>query len=243
MNQLTRKQRELLEREQLILDMAQSIINEEGYSHLNMDRIAARVEYSKGTIYNHFSNKEEIISGISCRCMTRLTRLFSRAREYPGSHRERIAAIGIAHSLYTLLHPNEMQNMQIIKSTGVREKISSDKHMELMHQEENVTGVVLDIIGDAMAAGDIPAGEAYTPDGIMFGLWSMSYGANLLALTDIPFEKLGMADPLDMLWVNCHKLLDSYHWKPLSTDMDIFALREKILNELFAEEYKQLKGE
>jgi len=238
---LTRKQRELFEREQLILDTAQHILQHEGLQSLTMDRVAAEVEYSKGTIYNHFNSKEEIISGIGCRCMNKLIAMFDRAKNYPGSHRERIAAVGIAHSLYAELHPVELQNMQLVKSSAVRKKVSAKKQQELLHLEQQVTGIVLQIIRDAMQQGDIPNDQAHFPDGIMLGLWSMGYGSNLLHISAIPFDQLGIKQPLEMMWINSHKLLDSYQWQPLSNTFDIHALKEKICNEIFAEEVSELQ--
>jgi len=240
---MTRKQRELYEREQLILDTAQLILQQEGSQGLTMDRISAEIEYSKGTVYNHFSSKEEIISGISCRCMNNLTELFCRARDYPGSHRERIAAIGIAQSLYAQLHPVEMQNMQVIKSADVREKISKEKQLELLQLEQKITGIVLEIVRDAMNDNDIPQDQPFIPDSIVLGLWTMGYGSNLLNMSGIPFKKLGMQNPLEMAWVNSHKLLDSYQWQPLSSTFDIHALRDKLLVQLFSEEIKQLNSQ
>jgi AcrR family transcriptional regulator len=240
MNVLNRKQRERFEREQLILDAAQQMINREGWGHLTMERVAAAVEYSKGTVYGHFSSKEDLVGAISCRCMIGMIELFDRAAKWPGNHRERIAAVGLAHSLYALLHPHEVQNMQIIKSPAIREKISAEKQNEILQLEENITGKVLNIIRDAMRDGDIPANEQHVPDGILLGLWSMGYGSQLLHLSDIPFAQLGLSSPLDMLWLNSHKLLDSYHWQPLSRDLDIRALQDRILTGLFAEEMKQL---
>ena len=105
MNTPSRKQRELQQREQLILDTAQQILNQEGFGSLTMERIAAEVEYSKGTIYNHFNSKEDIVSSIGCRCMLALSELFTRASGYPGNNRQRISAVTIAHSLYAQLHP------------------------------------------------------------------------------------------------------------------------------------------
>jgi len=240
MKSMSRKQRELFEREQLILDTAKKILHKEGLANLTMDRVAAEIEYSKGTVYNHFKNKEEIISGISCRCMSNLIELFTRAKNYQGSSRERIAAVGVAHSLYALLNPAEVQNMQIIKSEAVREKISAEKRNEILKLEQSVTGIVVEIVMDALKAGDIPADESFVPDGIVFGLWTMGYGTNLLHLSGIDFEKLGMKQPLDMMWVNSNKLLDSYNWKPLSSEFDINKMREKICNELFYQEQQQL---
>ncbi len=239
---MPRKQRELYEREQLILDTAQKILQHEGLQSLTMDRVAAEIEYSKGTVYNHFCSKEEIISGISCRCMINLIEMFGRARDYPGNHRERIAAIGVAHSLYAQLHPAELQNMQIIKSSAVREKIAAEKQQQLLQLEQQVTGIVLDIVKDAMRDGDLPTDQPCLPDSIVLGLWTMGYGSNLLHLSGIPFDQLGMQQPLEMVWLNSHKLLDSYQWQPLSSSFDIKKLRDRLCNELFATEKQLLEN-
>jgi len=239
---MTRKQRELFDREQLILDTAKIILNTEGFANLSMERIAAEVEYSKGTIYNHFKSKEEVITGISCRCISNLIELFSRARNHTGSNRERIAAVGIAQSLYAQLNPVEFQNLPLIKSQAIREKISEEKSNELLQLEQSITSIVKEIVMDALNDGDIPANESFVPDGIVFGLWSMGYGTDLLHLSGIPFEQLGMLQPLDMMWVNSNKLLDSYNWKPLSTEFDINNMREKLTKELFPDEIIKLKN-
>ena len=236
-----RKQRERRQREELIMDTAQTILNQEGFASLTMERIAADIEYSKGTVYNHFSSKEEIISAISCRCMQTLAELFSRAARYPGKHRERISAVIIAHSLYAQLHPVEIQNMQLIKSRVIRDRISIQKQNEILALERKVTSIALNIVSDAIKAGDIPSNYSDDEDSIVFGLWTMGYGSNLLHLSDIPFDKLDMRPPLDIAWINSNKLLDSYDWKPLSTEMDIYSIRQKLMNDLFSEEFTQLK--
>ena len=72
MGTLTRKQREIAEREQLILGIAAEMLVERGYLGLTMDRIAAATEYSKGTIYQHFPNKEEIVAALATESAARL---------------------------------------------------------------------------------------------------------------------------------------------------------------------------
>ncbi|MDH4361855.1 MAG: TetR/AcrR family transcriptional regulator, partial [Nitrospirota bacterium] len=56
-----RKKREYTQRESLIIDAARKLLLDRGYLDLNMDQIADVTEYSKGTIYQHFSCKEEIL--------------------------------------------------------------------------------------------------------------------------------------------------------------------------------------
>jgi len=55
------KERQRLERENLILEVAQAVLMEKGYHETSMDEIAAEVGISKGTLYSHFASKEELI--------------------------------------------------------------------------------------------------------------------------------------------------------------------------------------
>lgn len=55
------KERQREEREQLILQAGEALIIEKGYSETSMDDIAARVGVSKGTLYLHFTSKEDLL--------------------------------------------------------------------------------------------------------------------------------------------------------------------------------------
>ncbi len=59
--------RQRAEREQLILQEAESLLAEQGYDGLTMDLLADRVGISKGTIYQHFSTKEDLFGAIVLR--------------------------------------------------------------------------------------------------------------------------------------------------------------------------------
>ncbi len=242
----SRKQREWQQREQLILDTAQQLLQQHGLQGLTMERVASEIEYSRGTVYNHFASKEEIVNGIGIRCMQTLTEMFRRAQHYPGGQRDRLAALSLAHSLYAQLHPVEMQNMQLLKSPDIRNKISPQKQQALLQMEQEITGIALDIVRTAIAEGELPPSqpavpESMVPDTIVMGLWSMGYGSNLLHLSGIPFTELGMQQPLDMMWLNTHKLLDSYQWQPLSDQFDIQKLKQTLCTALYADEVQQLK--
>lgn len=58
--ELSRKERERLFKKQEILDAAIKIFAKKGFKATTLDEIAEESEYGKGTIYNYFSNKEEI---------------------------------------------------------------------------------------------------------------------------------------------------------------------------------------
>lgn len=237
---LTRKQREIAAREELILDTAQRMLHKQGYSHLTMDRIAEATEYSKGTIYNHFSSKEDLVCSLCCRSINTLIEMFTRAIEYPGTSRERFSAIGIGYSLYHQVHPMTAQNIQIMKINAVREKISDDKLNEMESLEQRITQMAIGIVNEAIKCGDLPKEISPISNSIVFGTWSMHFGALLLEQSDIPLQDLGFNPSVELLWLNTQKFLDGYIWLPLSSETDNQAMFNKITTDLYPNEIEIL---
>jgi len=238
---ITRKQRELIKREELILDAAQSMLHKHGYNYLTMDRVAETVEYSKGTIYNHFASKEDLVCSLCCRCVSNLIDIFKRAYNYEGSTRERYSAIGIGYSLYQQLHPKDSQNIQTVKNNAVREKVSEEKLVEMETLEQQITKIAQSIVQEAIDCGDLDKRHQKNVSTIVFGCWSMHYGANLLSQSDIPLKDLGFSPVVKMLWQNANFYLDGYQWQPLSPETDSKKLFEKISSALFKDELEELK--
>lgn len=63
------REKQRIEREALILQAAEEVLQEKGYYDTSMDEIAARVGIAKGTIYTHFPGKEELVVAIFKRSM------------------------------------------------------------------------------------------------------------------------------------------------------------------------------
>lgn len=62
---LSRRERERLMRRHEIMEAAQAVFAEKGYTHATLDEIAQRAEYGKGTLYNYFEGgKEDILFAI-----------------------------------------------------------------------------------------------------------------------------------------------------------------------------------
>ena len=60
MSELSRKERELIQRKKTIMDVALGLFAEKGYHQTSMNTIAQKAEFSVGTLYNFFINKEEL---------------------------------------------------------------------------------------------------------------------------------------------------------------------------------------
>ncbi|PCJ87711.1 MAG: hypothetical protein COA54_05310 [Thiotrichaceae bacterium] len=238
---LTRKQREIREREQFILDIGQSILHKHGYNYLTMDKIAESAEYSKGTIYNHFASKEDLVCSLGCCSISNLIDVFERAYHYKGSTRERYSAIGIGYSLYHQLHPMDSQIIQTIKNNAVREKISEPKLAEMEALEFKIAQIAQSIVQQGLDSGDLDKKHQDHVSTIVFGCWSMHYGALLLDQSNIPLQELGFSPVVNMLWQNSNLYLDGYQWQPLSTTTDSKKLFKQISSALFEDELKMLK--
>ncbi len=78
----TPKQLQIQNRELKILEIAREHVVSEGYHGLNMDRIAEEIKSSKGTVYNHFGCKEEIIIALAVQTMEKRAVLFQDAAQF-----------------------------------------------------------------------------------------------------------------------------------------------------------------
>nr|WP_170924766.1 TetR/AcrR family transcriptional regulator [Enterococcus sp. 9E7_DIV0242]OTP15816.1 hypothetical protein A5888_002030 [Enterococcus sp. 9E7_DIV0242] len=64
MDSKTRKEKDRKLLEGKIVDAAVEIIAEEGFNRLSIRKIANRIGYAPGTIYNYYKNKDEILDYI-----------------------------------------------------------------------------------------------------------------------------------------------------------------------------------
>ena len=110
-----RKERARKEREKLILDHADDLLRFNGYLGLNLDELAKRIEYSKATIYNHYSSKEDLVLGVATMHLKTRTELFGRALTFDGRTRERILAIGLADQIMAQLCPHGFPLLQLVR--------------------------------------------------------------------------------------------------------------------------------
>lgn len=240
----TRKERELAERERLILDVAARLLVERGYLGLTMDRIAAATEYSKGTIYQHFQNKEDILTALAAESAQRRVSLFERAATLRGKPRERLCAVGLAANLFVQLHPLHFHCEGIIGAQSIRSKASEKRIQELESCEVGCMEVIRGLARDAVSQGDLAYEDPAIPQVIVLGLWSMTIGFHhILSVEGNAIEtKLGFEDPQAALFSAYDRYLDGFGWRPLSSEWDYRATFQRAREEVFAAEHLQLSS-
>ncbi|MCC6143843.1 MAG: TetR/AcrR family transcriptional regulator, partial [Candidatus Hydrogenedentes bacterium] len=124
--QLSPMQQKRIDQDDLILDHARKLLLESGYFGLTMARVADAADIPKGTLYQRFACKEDIILALAERCLRERLDFIRRGASYPGRPRERFAAIGEAVGLYARLRTD---HSRIIHNAGgpLREKASPER--------------------------------------------------------------------------------------------------------------------
>ncbi len=213
----SRKQREIAQRHQLFLDIAKDIIHAEGCAALSMDRLAEQGEYSRGTVYQHFTCKEEVLIQVCNSSLCYLLTLFQRAKDVPASHRDRMIAVIVANNYFNYRQPHCNKIIQYTSDHSIMDKVSEEslqKHNEL---EANLLSIVGNIVADAISDNDLTLPDNMKPIELVFGLWSLTLGSQLLQAADlpVPLEDLGISKPEETIARIAALTLDGLNWQPL----------------------------
>lgn len=217
--QLTPKQFEIQQRESRILDKAFPMLRSGGTGAINMNAIAKEMGCTRGTIYNHFANKEEIQLALATRAVQRRIALFQCAIQSQTVPRDQCAAVGIAVEVYADHMPDEFAIEQIIRHDVVWQKTSPGRRDLLSDCEQKCIGALGGVIQRAIDQGHLKPerGRAASQliQDLVFGLWSLSYGGLVLEATSPSLNAVGIEDPRQTIRRNGNRLLDSVGWEPL----------------------------
>jgi len=210
----------------------------EGYLGLNMDRLAEAVEYSKPTIYGHFSTKEDLLLAVSNTALRQRCDLFVRAAGYKGRSRERMAAVGMADMIFVHVYREHYNVERILKTASIWEKASELRRAEHQRLDQFCMGAIAGIIGGAIAEKDLDP-EFADPAAIGEGLRAISIGMHMV----VSFRQRSeaeVAQMYDRLRHNQMRLLDGWGWRPFTHEWNYDEAFQRIAHEVFPEEVEQL---
>lgn len=231
-----RRAREFQHREQHLLDLATDLLLELGQDSVTMERLAERSEYAKGTLYKHFSCREDLLCALTTRRMGRISELLRRAQQYPGNTRTRLLASLVAYELYARKHPEEFRLLIALVSGPLNHRASSGHRQKLEEAQEGLFRVLRELFGEARENGELPA-LPMAQDPFSFGLWSLVFGSYVLSNADpLLCSRLQVPSLEEHLHGMLDLTLDGAGWRPLSTEFDYRAqrgpVREFLLREL-----------
>lgn len=172
---LSLKERQRQQREQLILHASEEILLEKGYHEMSMDEVAARVGIAKGTLYLHFSRKEDLVLALLELQMQAILQNAQEAVSAPGSVRSRLETL-LATSYMRLKGEHGRLFYALFGAVELRPLLRS-RHHALLDQLLSSLEVLLD---EGKASGEF---DPAIPTMIMLHTFS-----SLLA--SYPFKRL-----------------------------------------------------
>ena len=241
---LERKQRDLQRRVDLILRVGREVLLKSGYRGLTMTRIAELTEYSKGTIYQHFSCKEEIVQRLAAESIKCLLLLLHRVQSHKCNAMLKVALVAEAYILFYRLYPLEFSLLSTIRSKSVRERINIQQYEELECLEQSALNIITEIVSDSVKQGDLLLSDGLLPEELASGAWFMLYGA--LILHEADGSESGETNRYFQLTrKNFQYYVSSWSWAPIVTDEvcsseELSAQLELLKNELFKSELERL---
>lgn len=243
METLSPKKQAIQEREAKILQLARSTILSDGYNGMSLDSLAGQLGVSRGTIYNHFSCKEEIILALLVETMDIRRSMFQKAAAHTDLPRVRMAAIGVACELFVRRYPDHFRFEQIVKLDSIWNKTTEKRRGLVKTCQLQCVSIVAGIIRDGIAQQHLRLPDHISPEAMVFGLWSLSEGSYANIATSDSIKELGMRDPFLSVRHNLHNLLDGYGWAPLTSERDYESEFEELARVVFPEFPTRLQQE
>lgn len=147
---------------------------------MNMDEVAERAEVSKGSLYQYFRNKTDLVLGICNKASEMLSKEISMilTKDMPGI--EMVYTIGATFLDFARSHPEFFRAMRFFDNLNETKELSDSEYIALCqaNKEASFTSMVRAIqIG--MQDGSI--NSSYNPKELAILLWGTSQGMVNLA--------------------------------------------------------------
>ncbi len=240
MSVVSRKQREIQEREKKLIQIGRELLLKDGLHGLKLDRVADIAEYSRGTIYQHFRSKEDLLAAMAIESAQRRYELFERASQFAGKSREKIVAILVADEIFDRTEPHYYRAEFIINLADLLKRAAPENRARLAEVDNQGLAIAPVIIEQAIQNGELPSGVSARH--VMFSVMSMVIGFHVSSYeeTEVVEETVKIGDRFETLRDCVAKLLDGFGWRPLSSEWDYSKTVDRVRTELFAEETQKL---
>jgi len=229
-------------REQELIDAAIELIQQLGSENLTIDKLVAVVPFSKGTVYKHFTSKEDLLLAVSNKALGILSDLFIRASQFQGCTRERMLLVSFAYLIYALLHPALFETMLCSKSPTIFGKSSEDRIKQQQALEIRLLGAIHGIVQEGIELSHLVLPDYMDIQQVCFAHWSKGYGTISLLSGEAPPCEASSALILEQELFNQNNLMfDGLQWAPLTKDKDYRIALKEAMSSVFQEELASLK--
>lgn len=223
-----------------LLAAAKSIVLEEGYSALTMDRLATEASCPKGTLYRRFSSRDDVLLFLALDGIRLRLDFINRGLTWTGPSRERLVAMIEGIMMFYRLHADQSRLVHLAGG-AIRDRASEGCLALVFEAEEETIARMQTTILDGLADGDVTLPEGSNLGEVTLAFCSLVYGASAIIDNGFVDKVIRLADPLERLWRSVHLLADSYGWRPLFRERNWDEKLAEIRRSIFADEMTRLK--
>jgi AcrR family transcriptional regulator len=151
------KEKQRQEREALILQAAEDVLAEKGYHETSIDEIAARVGIAKGTVYLHFSSKEDLVLAIFEREMQKLLQAVETTVASDLDTRSKLKAIfyAVYDPYFRSRNEGRVQIAQMIHDSADLRRLFFEKKDTKREQWEKISSLITGVLEQGKAEGEL----------------------------------------------------------------------------------------
>ena len=206
MQELSRKERERLKRRELIIDVAEDIIQQYGFDGSTMEQIAEEAELGKGTLYLHFKSKVSIYLAICDRGSKKLNAELGKVILQDVDGLEMVRKLGYTYLEFIRQNPLYFNAFNYYESIMDDEKYGDNPMLKQC--EENAREAMTYIVR-AMQIGmhDGSIDDSVDPKELGLIIWGASKGVVHVALLK---EKHNHHVFLDEVEFSFHSLMENF---------------------------------
>jgi AcrR family transcriptional regulator len=162
-----RKEREKEDLRRKIITAATELFREENYAAVSMRKIAKRVEYSVGTLYLYYKDKDELFLAVQSAAFEQAF-TFINALPDQDDPLERLRELGERYVRFGMENPDLYRLMFMMEHP-----MAAMEEGDAWHSGIALHNLLTSLVKECVAAGRIVAED---PDRLSFALWSLVHG-------------------------------------------------------------------
>ncbi|QEG24724.1 TetR/AcrR family transcriptional regulator [Mariniblastus fucicola] len=232
----TPKQKEIELREELLVKTAGQILLTEGFAALSMERLAEELNTAKGTIYNHYPNREELLLAMAVKAINKRQSMFDKASTCQGGSRERILAVGVACELYRRNYPLHFVVESVVRHSAIWDRCTEERRDLMRKHEHRCMSLVSGIVRSAIADGDLTLPGTINPEEMTLSLWALTFGSYVIDMTSPSLKDIGIDSIHRSVRLGALHLLNGYAWQPIWSAAEHDDHMVRVCNAVFPDE-------
>lgn len=205
------------QREAAIIQSTLVILKEKGFMGLKMSEVAKQSQFSMGTVYSHFSSKEDLLLGCAVTISKTIAAVFEQVIKNPAPPMERLLTLDMAIWLYDARQPHHYFLRQLAMTPDTWQRASPERARALDDIYQMISQMVEALIVELM-----PENPSITQENqedaltaILMGIWSLGEGLFQISMSGFGLKQPSSKkyDCLSLLSTNLSKYLQGWGWQ------------------------------